>query len=133
MIGDELRKNIFLFANAETNKNGKNAFWKILKDIAIKEIINYQRKIDSDTIIPIYYKIMRENLKSIPEYFRQIIPSNKQERFRVIIRNVFSSNAFNSDGLANCKNIIAFREVNESKKGNRIIYMKAEEDNVNKE
>ena len=60
----------------------------------------------------------------MPLYFQEILPSNKQERFRVIIRNLFSSNAFHPDGLANQAGIYAYREVNEMKKGERIVYQK---------
>ena len=67
---------------------------------------------------------MCENIEHIPLYFRERLPSNNQERFRVIIRNLFSSNAFHPDGLANQEGIYAYKEVNESKKGERIVYRK---------
>lgn len=124
MLGDVLRRNISLLSNATTKKSGENAFWVILRNIATKEIIEYGGLVDSDTIIPLYYDIMSKNLSYIPEYFQQILPSNKQERFRVIIRNLFSSNAFHPDGLAMQEGIHAFKEINEEKKGKRIIYSK---------
>ena len=122
MLGDVLKKNISLLKNTTTKKVGSDAFWIVLRGIAIEEIKQYSGIVDSDIIIPIYYKIVCDNLDQIPEYFQEILPSNKQERFRVIIRNLFSSNAFHTDGLANQPGIIAKKEVNESKKGMRVVY-----------
>lgn len=127
MLGDVLKKNLYKLEHASNKKNGKDAFWVILRDIAIEEIIEYGNPIDSDTIIPIYYKIMCENPNNIPHYYKEIVPSNNQERFRVIIRNLFSSNAFHCDGLANQKGIYAYKETNDIKKGRRIVYQKSEE------
>lgn len=124
MLGDVLKRNISSLKYASNKKTDSNAFWIILRNIAVNEIIEYDNPIDSDTIIPLYYNIICENLNDIPEYFQKRLPSNKQERFRVIIRNIFSSNAFHSDGLANQKGIYAYREINESKKGERIVYQK---------
>ncbi len=124
MLGDILKRNIWKLGYASEKKVGDGAFWVILRDIAVKEIIEYGDFIDSDTIIPIYYEIMCENIEHIPLYFRERLPSNNQERFRVIIRNLFSSNAFHPDGLANQEGIYAYKEVNESKKGERIVYRK---------
>ena len=45
-------------------------------------------------------------------------------------RNVWSSNAFHPDGLAHQKGIIAYKEINENKKGSRIVY-KGDSDYVN--
>ena len=127
MLGDVLKKNLYKLKNASFKKNAANAFWIILREIAVMEIVEHKYPIDSDTIIPLYYKIMCDNIQYIPSYFQETIPSNKQERFRVIIRNLFSSNAFHTDGLANQKGIFAYREINESKKGERIVYQKSEE------
>lgn len=125
MLGDVLKREIHKLKYASTKKVGNDAFWVILREIAIKEIIEYNGPIDSDTIIPLYYDIFCNNLDYIPLYFQEILPSNKQERFRVIIRNLFSSNAFHPDGLANQKGIYAYKEINELKKGERIVYQKA--------
>ena len=124
MLGDVLKREIFLLSSASTKKVGRDAFWIILRDIAVREIIEYGMPIDSDTIIPLYYDILCDNLNYIPDYFQEILPSNNQERFRVITRNLFSSNAFHPDGLANQDGIYAYKEVNESKKGERIVYQK---------
>ena len=124
MLGDVLKRNLNRFKYATTKKVGKDAFWVILREIAVEEIIEYGGLIDSDTIIPLYYGILCENLGCIPQYFQEILPSNKQERFRVIIRNLFSSNAFHPDGLANQEGIYAYKEINEFKKGERIVYQK---------
>ena len=61
----------------------------------------------------------------IPDYFQETLSSNHQERFRVIIRNLFSSNAFHPDGLANQPGIYAYKEINQYKKGKRIVFQKA--------
>lgn len=124
MLGDVLRREIYLLSFASEKKNDEEAFWVILRDIAVREIIEYGMPIDSDVIIPLYYDILCENKCYIPSYFQETLPSNCQERFRVIIRNLFSSNAFHPDGLANQIGILAYKEINESKKGERIVYQK---------
>ena len=122
-VGDVLKRRINELSVASENKLGQDAFWIILRDIAVEEIQElYPGKVDSDTIVPIYYDILSSNLDSIPYYFQEKLPSNNQERFRVINRNMFTSNAFHLDGLANQKGIRAYKEINESKKGERIIY-----------
>lgn len=125
MLGDILKKNIYKLESASIKKTGNDAFWVILKEIAAKEIVEHDGPVDSDTIIPLYYNIMCEHLDSIPQYFQEILPSNGQERFRVIVRNLFSSNAFHPDGLANHDGITAYKEINEMKKGERVVYRKA--------
>ena len=124
MLGDVLKREIDKLRYASKNKDDENAFWIILRDIATSEIIEYDDLIDSDTIIPIYYQIICENIEKIPQYFCEKLPSNNQERFRIIIRNLFSSNAFNSNGLAKQNGISAYKTTNESKKGDRIVYYK---------
>ncbi|MEG0034697.1 MAG: hypothetical protein RR734_03895 [Bacilli bacterium] len=123
IIGDILKQNLFKLKNATQSKNGKNAFWIILRDIAKEDIINvYPNKVDSDIIVPIYYDILSKNRENIPLYFQETLYSNNQERFRVINRNLFTSNAFHPEGLANQEGIKAKKALNEFKKGNRIIY-----------
>lgn len=124
MLGDVLKRNLNKLKYASTKKVGNDAFWVILREIAVEEIIEHGGPIDSDTIIPLYYDILCNNLSYIPQHFQEILPSNKQERFRVIIRNLFSSNAFHPDGLANQVGIYAYKEINELKKGERIVYLK---------
>ena len=124
MLGDVLKRNLKKLKYASTKKVGNDAFWVILREIAVEEIIEHGGPIDSDTIIPLYYNILCDNLSFIPQHFQEILPSNKQERFRVIIRNLFSSNAFHPDGLANQVGIYAYKEINELKKGERIVYLK---------
>ncbi len=124
MLGDVLKRNLDKLKNASLKKNDKDAFWIILRDIATEEIKEHGLPIDSDIIIPLYYDILRSNIQYVPLYFQKIIRSNKQERYRVVIRNLFSSNAFHPDGLANQKGIYAYREINEMKKGKRVVYQK---------
>ena len=124
MLGDVLKREIGKLKNASSKSIGHNAFWIILRDIAVQEIIEHGHPIDSDIIIPIYYDIICKNIDLIPDYFKERLASNNQERFRVIIRNLFSSNAFHTDGLANQSGIVAYKEINESKKGERTIFRK---------
>ena len=123
MLGMVLKSRIHELSNAGTNKLGDDAFWVILRNIARDEIISlYPSKVDSDTIVPVYYEILCDNLDYIPDYFQERLDSNGQERFRVINRNLFTSNAFHPDGLANQPGIKAYKDMNESKKGERIVY-----------
>ena len=124
MLGDVLKRNLNRLKYASAEKSECDSFWVILRDIAVEEIIEYGEPVDSDIIIPLYYHILSDNLDYVPIYFQEILPSNNQPRFRVIIRNLFSSNAFHKDGIANQKGIYAYREVNENKKGKRIIFQK---------
>jgi len=122
-FGDVLKANIWKLKNASENKLAIDAFWIILRDIVVKEILSiHPSKVDSDIAIGIYYDILCDNLNFIPVYFQEKLHSNKQERFRVINRNVWSSNAFHTDGLANQPKIHAYKEINPNKKGERIIY-----------
>lgn len=122
-FGDILRKKIHLLSKASTKKIGHDAFWEILKRIAVEDIIAlYPQKVDSDIAIPIYYEILKEHEHLLPNHFCKLLSSNRQERYRVINRNLFSSNAFHSDGLANQNGIDAYKEINEDKKGERVIY-----------
>ena len=124
MLGDVLKKNVSRLKETSTKKNDTNAFWVVLRDIAKEEILTHDSPIDSDIIIPLYYSILCNNTNFIPAFFKKKNKSNNQERFRVIIRNIFSSNAFNPNGLANQDGIIARKEVNEQRKGYRVIYSK---------
>ena len=128
MLGDVLKKEMYRLKNCSTKKNGKDAFWIVLRDIAVKEIIEYGYPIDSNVIIEAYYDILSSNLQFIPEYFQQTLKSNKQERFRVINRNLFSSNSFHPDGLANQPGIKAIKRVNPDKKGYKVIYERGNKD-----
>lgn len=126
-FGDVLRKKIQLLSSASEKKIGHDAFWEILKRIAVEDIIElYPQKVDSDLAIPIYFEILQENEHLLSPYFCKILPSNNQERYRVINRNLFSSNAFHPDGLANQDEIYAFKEINEDKKGEKVIYQRRE-------
>ncbi len=123
IFGDYLKTHVHLLSEASTKKVGPDAFWEILKRIAIQDILAiYPQKVDSDTAVPIYYEILSNNTHLFDNYFSKKLASNNQERFRVINRNLFTSNAFHPDGLANQKEITAYREINESKKGERIVY-----------
>lgn len=123
MFGDILKKNIDRLSSCSSKKNDSNAFWIVLRNIAVDEIKALKpQRIDSDIAIAIYYQILLENLDKIPEYYKQKLKSNNQDRFRVVNRNLWSSNAFNFDGLANQNGIQAYTELNESKKGSRIIF-----------
>lgn len=123
MFGDVLRKNICKLTNASEKKNADYTFWKILRDIAVEDIRNsYPQEVDSDTAIAVYYDILKKNESKLPKYYVKILKSNKQERYRVLNRNMWSSNAFHPDGLANQAGIDARFEMNELRRGNRIVY-----------
>ncbi len=125
MIGDVLKRRICEVSDAKGGrgiKDGKK-LWQILKDIAIEEIrLLSNERISSNDIIPVYYQILKENQNMLSPYYIEVLPSNKQERFRVVIRNLFVTNAFHVDGLANVKGIKAVRVVNSNRRGCRVIY-----------
>lgn len=124
MFGDILRKYIANLKETSVKKNDVNSFWVVLRDIAVLDIKDvYPHKVDSDIAIGVYYDILLQNKENIPTYFLEKLKSNNQERFRVINRNLWSSNSFHPDGLANQQNIIAYKEINEFKKGERIVYI----------
>lgn len=124
-FGDCLLRNLhnstFLFC--DDNKKSQNAFWVILRDTAVEDIRDmYPRKIDSDRAISIYYTILKNNMDFLPDFVCSVLPSNGQERFRVINRNMFTSNAFHLSGLAKQPNIIAKRADNDNRRGEKIIF-----------
>lgn len=122
-FGEILRRNMHQLSNASENKCAGYAFWIILRDIAIQEILAiYPSKVDSDIAVEVYYNILCENITLIPPYFREKLRSNKQERFRVINRNMWTSNAFHPEGLANQPQINAYKEINPDRKGEKIVY-----------
>lgn len=123
MFGDVLRQNLHLLSNASLNKMANDAFWIILRDIAVKDIRAYMpSKIDSVNAVEIYYDILSSNEQYIPYELTEKLPSNNQERYRVINRNLWTSNAFHPDGLANQVGIKADRVMNKTRKGEKIIY-----------
>ena len=122
-FGDVLRRNMHQLSSASENKCAADAFWIILRDIAVQEILAiYPSKVDSDIAVEVYYNILCENAALIPAYFQEKLKSNKQERFRVINRNMWTSNAFHPDGLANQPQITAYKEINPDRKGEKIVY-----------
>ncbi len=122
-FGDILKRNVYLLSDASENKLAEDAFWMILRDIAVQEILAvYPSKVDSDIAVEVYYNILCDNMNVIPPYFREKLRSNKQERFRVINRNMWTSNAFHPEGLANQPSISAYKEINPDRKGEKIVY-----------
>ena len=122
-FGDVLRRSMPQLTNASENKCASDAFWIILRDIAVQEILAvYPSKVDSDIAVEVYYNILCDNVALIPPYFQEKLRSNKQERFRVINRNMWTSNAFHPDGLANQPQISAYKEINPDRKGDKIVY-----------
>ena len=111
-FGNVLKRNVHLLRNATENKCSDSAFWIILRDIAVQEIIAISpAKVDSDIAVEVYYNILCENISNIPEYYRVKLKSNNQERFRVINRNLWTSNAFHPEGLANQPGIRTHKEI----------------------
>lgn len=121
-FGDVLKQKIYLLKNAIKNKNSNNAFWKVLQDIIVEDIKKFNQPIDSNILIPIYYKILKNNEQYLPDFVLERLKSNNQERYRVILRNLVTSNAFHKDGLANKPNIIANKKLNKNRRGEKIIY-----------
>ena len=122
-FGDVLKRNLNQFRCASKNKLADNAFWVILRNVAVQEILEmYPHEIDSDVAVAAYYYILSENADYIPAYFKKVLASNNQERFRVINRNMWTSNAFHPDGLANQPQISARKEMNPDRKGEKIVY-----------
>ena len=122
-FGDVLRKEAYKLIEADESKKSDKAFWIILRDIAAKDIKElYPHKVDSSEAVPLYYEILKENIDYIPTHYRARIPSNGHERYRVLVRNLFTSNAFHNDGLANQPGINARKEINQEKKGERVVY-----------
>ena len=122
-FGDILKSNLHRLSNATLSSSSGEPFWMILRDIAAQEILAVApSKVDSDIAVEVFYQILKENEDKLPEHYRVKLKSNKQERFRVINRNVWTSNAFHKDGLATQNGIKAFKELNPSRKGRKIIY-----------
>lgn len=131
-FGDCLKKKLFanIFLSCEDKKTSQNAFWVVLRNAAVEDIRNiYPQKIDSDRAVSIYYTILSNNMDYLPDFVCVVLPSNGQERFRVINRNMFTSNSFHLSGLANHPNIIAKRVDNDNRKGEKIIFQWKEERN----
>ena len=123
MFGNILEKNIYMFKNASLNKKSKNAFWIILRDIAVEELKEYSpNEIDSGYATEIYYKILNEHESYLPNHFQEKIKSNNQERYRVINRNLWSSNNNNPNGLCKQSGVCARTEMNEDRSGKKTIY-----------
>ena len=75
MLGDVLKKRISELKNTSPTKGGDNPFWKKLRDIAREEILElYPAKVDSNVIIPVYYKILKDNLDCLPNLMKEIVP-----------------------------------------------------------
>lgn len=127
MFGDvlkqKLRDGLFL-KTIDTKKNVEGAFWLVLRNTAIEDLKEYApQAIDSNNAVAIYYDILSENMEFLPTFACEVLPSNKQERFRVINRNMFTSNAFHKEGIANQPNISPTVENNDDRKGARIKYV----------
>lgn len=125
MFGDCLRKKLKNgdFLKCENKKTSDKAFWVLIRDVAVEDIkACCPSKVDSDKAIGIYYEILSNNMDFLPDFACSIVPSNKQERFRIIVRNVFTSNAFNPKGLANQAGIIAAKVYNDKRSGERTVF-----------
>lgn len=123
MFGKILEKNIYKLKIASPKKSSKNAFWKILIEIAVEELKEYSpKKIDSGYATEIYYEILKKNESYLPNHFKEKMKSNNQERYRVINRNIWSSNNHNPNGLSNQPGVSAIRKMNEEKHGYKTVY-----------
>lgn len=132
MIGDVLKERLNEVRHSEDKRKGDSSFCEVIKRIAVEEINElYPERIDSDVIIEVYYKILSQHKDYIPTSLLEITPSNGQERFRNAVRNIFTSNAYHTNGLANNPNLKVVKVVNENRKGRRYSY-KGVEGYVNK-
>lgn len=123
-FGNVLIRRIEELHNVSINKKSADSFWIKLRNIAVEEINQvYPKKVDSNLAIEIYFSILSTHSENIPDYYKEKLKSNNQERFRVINRNLWSSNAFHKDGLANQKYIHAIKQTNRGRTGNKIIYV----------
>lgn len=97
-------------------KNTGKDFYIFLKECFICDLILNYNKTNanhiywSNEIIPIYYEILKENETFLPEETLEINDSTQQKKYRIINRNIFSSNSDNKNGLQNrreleCKRI----------------------------
>ena len=129
MFGDILRKKISLLQFTSYKKYGDDAFWVVLRNIAVEDIkACYPEKVDTINAVPLYYAILQENERYIPNELLETEPSNGQEKYRVLNRNMWTSNAFHPEGLANQEGIFAEKSLNETRKGNRIVYQGVKND-----
>ena len=123
MLGDILISRLDEIKKSEDSPRGTNAFCEVIKRIAVDEInALYPEKVDSDVIVEVYYEILLKNIDKIPPTMTSLAPSDKQYRFRISVRNVFTSNAFHSNGLANHPRLKAIKVVNDERKGRRYTY-----------
>ena len=123
-FGDVLKKRIRELSDASVNKKSDDTFWIKLRDIAVEEInMIYPDEIDSSIAVEIYYEILNDNVDFLPEYYREKLKSNNQERFRVVNRNMWTSNAYHADGLANQKYVHSKKLINSNRVGRKIIYL----------
>lgn len=123
-FGDKLTKALQekRFLSCDEKRTSAKAFWVVLRDIAIEDIkASSPRRINSDEAVATYFEILSDNETLIPRFMRETLPSNKQTRYRVANRNLFTSNAFHMDGLANQPYINAYKEDSE-KSGQRTVY-----------
>lgn len=123
-FGDVLKKRIRELSDASVNKKSDDTFWIKLRNIAVEEInMIYPDEIDSSIAVEIYYEILNDNVDFLPEYYREKLKSNNQERFRVVNRNMWTSNAYHADGLANQKYVHSKKLINSNRVGRKIIYL----------
>lgn len=118
---DKLKKGVFL--NCEGKKTSKNAFWIVLRDCAAEDIIACApEQVDSHIAVSVYYAILTEYIDYLPYFICEITPSNGQEKYRVANRNMFTSNTFHTEGLANQPGITAQEIPNEKRRGSKIVF-----------
>ena len=126
MLGDILKGRLNEVKKSIDSSRGQNAFCEVIKKIAIDEInALYPQKIDSNIIVETYYKILLDNMGYIPVPLKEL-SANGQYRFRISVRNVFTSNANHSNGLANSPYLNVKRIVNDNRKGRRYSYQGVE-------
>ena len=84
MLGDVLRSRLDELKCSSIRPSDKNSFWIVLRNIARDEILAmYPNKVDSDTIIPIYYDILSQNIDYVPLELRRVLPSNNRSHIEL--------------------------------------------------
>ncbi len=130
MLGDILISRLNEVKQSKDKRSGNDAFCEVIKRIAIDEInAIYPKKIDSDIIVEVYYNILLNNLDYIPASLKKLSPSNGQYRFRIAVRNIFTSNSDHSNGLSNNSKLHTVKIVNDARKGKHYTYQGVKNDN----
>ena len=108
-------------------------FYKFVIEVFICDLIyEYNitlknQEVISNDVIPLYFDILKNNEGKLNEQLTKELKSNNQKRYRVIIRNIFTSNSENTEGLQNRVELAASRTSNPTRKNQISISYKLSE------